>query len=191
MILTRLLLTLFSVFGLRLILASSADFPNALKIITEGSTKPNDITKFTIEHSHSRVDYVFVPGVNCTEIRFGDRYIWRTQDRGVKYPISITYVTDINQFAVRNDHISVIYHEAYGADWRFAYVVDNSTGEVLETENGSIWKNRFIKAITGAVLVSFLFLLNPIILSILIYQIKVIRDIRKYVSTGPDSGLLA
>ncbi|UKJ99968.1 hypothetical protein MACK_000034 [Theileria orientalis] len=191
MILTRLSLILFAVYGLATTLASNPDFPNSLKIVTEGSSTPNDVTKFTIEHSYSRVDYVFFPGVNCTEIRFGDRYLWRIEDRGVKYPVSVTYITDINQFVVRNERISVIYHEGHGSDWRFAYTVDNYSGEILETESGSTWKSRFIKAVIGAISVSFFFLLNPVILGILIYQIKVVRDIRKYVSTGPDSRLLA
>ncbi|BAM42498.1 conserved hypothetical protein [Theileria orientalis strain Shintoku] len=190
MILAQVLLIALGVLGLQLTQAHNPDFPNALKIITDGSSEPNDTTKFTVERSYSRVDYVFIPGANCTEIRFGDRCVWKSGDKDVKDPVSIAYVTDINQLAVRQKHISVIYNEGIGTNWQFAYVVDNETGKVFATEEGEKWRGLFLKLIMVSISLSLFFLLNPFILGLLIYLVKVTRDIRSYVSNGPEAPLL-
>ncbi|BAM42444.1 uncharacterized protein TOT_040000811 [Theileria orientalis strain Shintoku] len=103
--------------------------PRGLEIVTEGSTGPNDATKYNFRRvGENETHYIFKKGVKCTEVRAQGSTVWKVKKGGF-YPGAVSfYEPDEIAINFSNDLIVLYYRRS---KWRFRE-------ELLESEIESL-----------------------------------------------------
>ncbi|BAM40484.1 uncharacterized protein TOT_020000740 [Theileria orientalis strain Shintoku] len=66
-------------------------------------------TKYNVRRLFNDLDYEIMPNIRCVRVTCGNLRVWDKGERGIIYPKSVTYTTDLNQVVVRNAKKGVIY----------------------------------------------------------------------------------
>ncbi|UKJ88532.2 hypothetical protein MACJ_000976 [Theileria orientalis] len=88
-------------------LKSAAEYPVSqktalLQIFTQGSSSPNDTTKYDHEKKGNRDIYTFKDGAKCREIKVGKESLWRSSSDD-KYPKKVTHYFNVLNITFNND----------------------------------------------------------------------------------------